>query len=45
MSNLAEECDSNDTVIRIRGLPWQATKEDISKFFSGKYCITLNHLS
>ena len=36
MSNLTKDSDNNDTVIRIRGLPWQATKDDISKFFSGK---------
>lgn len=28
--------DEGDTVIKIRGLPWKATEEEITNFFRGK---------
>lgn len=47
MSEEAEDSDSCDMVVRIRGLPYSATKQEIADFFSG-LCVppdllTLSH--
>lgn len=33
-SSVDEQIEEN-TIVRIRGLPWQCTDEDVAKFFSG----------
>ena len=30
-----DDCIEENTIVRVRGLPWQCTDQDVEKFFSG----------
>jgi len=34
--NTVEDLNNGDNVVRLRGLPYEATKQDIVSFFDGK---------
>jgi hypothetical protein len=34
--NSAEDVSNSDNVVKLRGLPYEATKQDIVSFFDGK---------
>lgn len=34
--NSGDDSDTSTNVVRLRGLPFQATKQDIASFFEGK---------
>jgi len=35
----------SDAVVRLRGLPYQCTLEDITRFFEGQYTIQITFIS